>query len=71
MRTNTTIANNTGCRAGYDAAQKLFRQRHIFCYSYVCMRGDQKTRNSVKVCTNLYGEIEDLGKWPWVFEIPK
>ena len=71
VRTNTTIANNTGCRLGYDSAQKLFRQRRIFCFIYVCMRGDQKNDNSVKVCTNLYGEIKSLGKFPWVFELPK
>lgn len=68
---NASIATKTGRKAGYDAAEQLFEERNCVCHKYRLLRKDAQNKLHPKVMTNIFGEIEGLGPFPWVFDLPK
>lgn len=67
IHSNQNIARKTGHGVGYKTAMKVFEKRHIARHSYVILRRHRRTVNDPKTFTNLFGEIEGMGKFPWLF----
>jgi len=64
---NQNIARKTGHGVGYKTAMKVFEKRNIASHGYVILRRHRKNVNEPKTFTNLFGEIEGMGDFPWLF----
>ena len=67
VHSNQNIARKTGHGTGYKTAMKVFDKRKIARYGYVILRRHRHTANDPKTISNLYGEIEGMGEFPWIF----
>jgi len=70
MGANSLVATRTGHKRGYDAAERFFDERGVVCHKYRVFRQDIKKKYHPRTLTNLFGELENLGKFPWAFGLP-
>ena len=47
---------------------KVFQKRQVASHSYVILRRHRKSAHDPKTITNLFGEIERMGSFPWIFK---
>ena len=67
IHSNQNIARRTGHGNGYKTAMKVFDKRRIAHHGYVILRRHRRSANEPKTFTNLFGEIEGMGNFPWLF----
>jgi hypothetical protein len=65
---NQNIARKTGHGGGYKTAMEVQKQRNVVKHGYVCLRRHRIHPNEPKTFTNIFGEVEGMGCFPWVFE---
>ena len=68
IHSNQNIARKTGHGTGYKTAMKVFQKRQVASHSYVILRRHRKSAHDPKTITNLFGEIERMGSFPWIFK---
>ena len=67
MGANATIATKTGHKRGYEAAERIFTERGVVSNRYRVFRQDVKKSWYPRTLTNLFGELEGMGPFPWAF----
>jgi len=65
---NQNIARKAGHGTGYKTAMDVFKKRNIVCHGYVVLRRHRLTPNDPKTFTNIFGEVDGMGCFPWIFE---
>jgi len=65
---NKLICTKTGETAAYNAAMQLFKERKIPCHYYIIIRKDNTKKCEPSVISNLFGELPEMGKAPWIFD---
>ena len=67
VHANSLVATRTGHKRGFDACERVFEERDVCKHKYRVFRQEVDKAWHPKTLTNLWGEIEGMGPYPWAF----
>lgn len=69
---NEMIASQLGVKKEFDNAVALLKKKGVLRHGYVLIRKDTEDTSEPTVILNYFGEIKQLGRYPWfVDEAPE
>jgi hypothetical protein len=69
VQTNSLVAQRTGHKRGFEACERIFDERGVTKHKYRIFRQEVDKPWHPKTLTNIWGELENMGPFPWAFGI--